>query len=87
MYNRRHILTNGTISFIITTQKYTSVPTWLRVICNQLITFKTNRSQMKLLGNQINCKLDKALVNNILDKIEPNKFIYFNLNNGNVYNN
>ena len=44
MYNRRHILPNGTISFIITTQKYTSVPTWLRVICNQLITFKTNRA-------------------------------------------
>lgn len=44
MYNRRHLLKKGCVSFIISTQKYTSTPTWLRVVVNQLITFKINRS-------------------------------------------
>ncbi len=87
LYNRRHLIQGCCISFIITTQKYTSVPTWMRVVCNQLITFKINRSEIKTLGNEINCKKEKAWVNQLLDGIQPLEFIYFNLNNGNVYDN
>ena len=42
-YNRRHLLNNGTISIIVTSQKWTSFPKFLRTCLNGLIIFGTNK--------------------------------------------
>jgi hypothetical protein len=40
--NRRNLITNGTISIIIVTQKYTLIPSRIRSNANWMILFKLN---------------------------------------------
>jgi hypothetical protein len=42
-YNRRHLLANGTISILVTSQKWTSFPKFMRTCLNGLIVFGTNK--------------------------------------------
>jgi len=41
-YNRRHIVANGTVSIVIVSQKFTSIPQKIRVNSNWLILFRLN---------------------------------------------
>jgi hypothetical protein len=38
-FNRRHILPKGCISIIVTTQKFTIAPLWLRSVANLFVMF------------------------------------------------
>lgn len=40
-YNRRHLLKDGCISIIFTTQKYTTTPKWLRDCTTGIFVFPT----------------------------------------------
>jgi Cdc6-like AAA superfamily ATPase len=42
IFNRRHLLNNGMISIILTSQKFTRIPTEIRSSTNVLIIFKMN---------------------------------------------
>lgn len=45
-YNRRHLLTEGTISFIVTTQKWNLIPTFIRVAFNMIVLFPLAKIQV-----------------------------------------
>jgi hypothetical protein len=45
-YNRRHLLHNGTVSFIVTTQKWNLLPTFIRSACNMLVLFPLSSHQI-----------------------------------------
>jgi len=45
LFNRRHLIENGMVSIIITTQKYKSIPTVIRAIINHIIFFRLNPSE------------------------------------------
>mgnify|MGYP003390402443 FL=1 len=42
-FNRRHLLHNGCISIIVTSQKWTSFPKFIRAVCTSLIIFNVNK--------------------------------------------
>lgn len=46
-YNRRHIVKNGTISIIITSQRYMSIPSVIRSVLNILIIFTLINKDIK----------------------------------------
>ncbi len=43
-YNRRHIIQDGCISFMLTTQKYFAAPAWLRTCLTGLMFFKLGKN-------------------------------------------
>lgn len=53
LYNRRHVLPNGTVSFIITTQKYTCVPRWLRDCLTCFIAFTIQPAQCRNVAMEL----------------------------------
>lgn len=53
IFNRRHLLENGMISVIITSQKYRFVPTSIRSNITLLIAFKLNNIDMKQIKEEL----------------------------------
>jgi hypothetical protein len=53
IFNRRHLINNGMISIIITSQKFNFVPTVIRSNITFLITFKLNKSDFKTIEDSI----------------------------------
>ena len=51
--NRRHLLTNGTISLITVSQKYTMVPSRLRSNMSWLIFFKLNPNDIEAIYRDV----------------------------------
>ena len=52
-YNRRHLVKNTTISFIITTQKYVMLPLKIRACLTSLYMFKTNNKELGTIINEV----------------------------------
>lgn len=52
-FNRRHILPYGTISLLLTSQKLTSVPTWIRSSLNAITVFGITKNEIKVLFNEL----------------------------------
>ena len=50
--NRRHLIFNTTISIFVTTQKYKSVPTYIRNLATQFVIFNSSRDEI----NQVLCE-------------------------------
>ena len=69
VYNRRHLLDNGMISIIMTSQKFNDIPTCIRSTLSLLIMFRLNRIDCKIISEQI--AFDK-------DEFEIKKSITFN---------
>lgn len=38
-YDRRHLMKQGCVSILLTSQKYTCVPMWIRVCLSQFVSF------------------------------------------------
>lgn len=41
-FNRRHLISNGTVSIMMVTQKYTLIPARIRSAANWLVLFRLN---------------------------------------------
>lgn len=52
-FNRRHILTDGTICIIVTTQKWNLIPTFIRILFNMIIIFPLAKVQLETLTKEI----------------------------------
>lgn len=82
-YNRRHLLKNGCISFIITAQKFTITPFQIRPCINSLILFRLNNSEY----NSIKKDICSWIETNVFSKSLSNEydFLLINLSNGKIY--
>lgn len=49
-YNRRHLLNKGTISFILSGQKWNLVPTFIRSAYTSMILFPLAKPQAELIA-------------------------------------
>lgn len=45
-FNRRHLLNEGNISFLVTSQKWNMVPTFIRGAYNMIIAFPMAKQQL-----------------------------------------
>jgi len=53
IFNRRHLLNNGIISVVITTQKYTMLPARFRSNANKVTFFQLNKNDLKLIWEEL----------------------------------
>lgn len=86
-FNRRHLLDNGMLSIIQTTQKYNVIPSRIRCASNILILFNCNKNEI--------VSIEKELIFNDVDfqSICKNNigidgsFLIYNINAGKFYKN
>ena len=53
VFNRRHIINNGMVSIIITTQKFNVLPTCLRAVMNVLILFSAIKREIEVIKDNL----------------------------------
>ena len=78
IFNRRHLLNNGMVSIIITSQKYKFVPSQIRANLTVLITFKLNNNEFKQISDEIifsDCDF-KDIVNFVFDDDKDSFLMY-----------
>ena len=87
IFNRRHLIPNGTISYIIAAQKYVVCPTTIRSCITALVVFKTQPADWRKIKEE-NLYMDKALEGHVVSNVysKPYSFIYMRLDNGDLYN-
>lgn len=91
IFNRRHLLKNGMISIILTSQKYTRIPTEIRSCINIFISFKLNNLCFKRLYEDLIFE-DKDKYDLVLEEIfgkqeEKQSFMIYRLCNNTFYRN
>lgn len=84
-FNRRHIIKNGCISILMTTQKFIITPPNIRPCINSLVLFQLNTSEYNSLKNDVCSWIDFKIIPNSLKNAFD--FIYINLVNGDMYKN
>lgn len=85
-FNRRHLLQNGILSIIQTTQKYNVVPTRIRSSTNILILFNCNKNEIVAIEKELifdDVDFQSICKNNISD----GSFLIYNINTGKFYKN
>lgn len=82
-YNRRHLLKNGCISFIMTSQKFVVTPPQIRPCINILILFQLNTSEYNCLKKDVCSWIDMKFICNLLKNLYD--FVFINVANGNLY--
>jgi energy-coupling factor transporter ATP-binding protein EcfA2 len=89
IFNRRHLLLNGMISIILTSQKFTRIPTEIRSCSNIIIFFKLNSMCLKKIYEDL-VFVDKEIYEEVVNKIfteTPNCFLIYRICNNNFYKN
>lgn len=85
LFNRRHLIKNGCLSFIVITQRYLSVPINLRCCLTIILFFKLTSKDYKLLKEDLIGYLDfKKLSSHIMNDYD---FLFVNLENSLIYKN
>lgn len=86
-FNRRHIMDNGIISLIITSQKYTMLPAKYRSNINFLIGFQINPSDCKKICEELIVTIEKSRFNTLLKHVcqEEHKFFIIDINHQLLY--
>ena len=79
-FNRRHLLWNGTISLIITTQKYTMVPAKFRSCFTDLVFFNLSPFDIDKIFEDSIVKYTKAEWKTIVARVYDTPFNYVCLN-------
>ena len=84
IFNRRHLLKNGMISIILTTQKYIFTPTAIRSNITFLISFKLNKIDWKHIEKEVifHDSKFKDVLNFVFD--EPDSFFIYRIDT-NIY--
>jgi hypothetical protein len=85
-FNRRHLLKNGMLSIIQTTQKFNVVPSRIRCASNVLVLFNCNKTEM--------ISIEKELIFDDVDfqsvcknAISSSSFLIYNINSNKFYRN
>jgi len=88
IFNRRHLIPEGTVSILLTSQKYIVCPTRIRSCLSALILFKLNPSDWKKVKEEC-IILDPAQQGIVFKDVykKPFTFVYCRLDNGNLYQN
>jgi energy-coupling factor transporter ATP-binding protein EcfA2 len=53
VFNRRHLLDNGMVSILITSQKYKTIPLNIRITANFIIFFRLAFSELKVIKEEV----------------------------------
>jgi KaiC/GvpD/RAD55 family RecA-like ATPase len=86
--NRRHLIKNCTVSFIIVTQKYMMVPPVLRSNIDCIVFFRQNRNDLNKIIEECCDDLSNAQLRYLKDHLNTNhNFIYSRIDIGKVYPN
>jgi len=88
IFNRRHLLKNGMISVLITSQKYNYIPTAIRSALTLLIAFKLNNIDWKYIEDEIifsDTPLSDVL--NFVFKDNPFNFIGYRVDTNEYFKN
>lgn len=80
IFNRRHLIKNGCLSLIITTQKYLLFPSQMRSCINSVIFFQLNLNDYVCLKKDICAFMDFKYIEKALSNRYD--FIFSNLENG-----
>lgn len=90
IFNRRHLLNNGMISIIITSQKYTFVPTCIRANITSLYMFLLNGIEFIRIKKEIvfdEKVFDKALSIVFKSESDPPPFMLYRIDNDTYFKN
>ena len=85
-YTRRHIIKNTTISFILTSQKYTMIPSKLRAVLTSIYMFSPNPVDMAAIYKEVGFikeKLLKDIITRFLK--DTHSFILLNLDSNKIF--
>jgi energy-coupling factor transporter ATP-binding protein EcfA2 len=87
IFNRRHLLINGMISILVTTQKYNYIPTAIRSNITILFAFKLNNIDWKRVSEEIIFSdVNLSDVTNYVFK-EPNSFLIYRIDTSEFFKN
>lgn len=88
IFNRRHLIEDGTVSFIITSQKYIVCPPAIRSCLSSIIIFKVNPADWKKIKEEC-IFIDGVENGSVLREAynRPYNFIYARLDNSCIYSN
>lgn len=85
IFNRRHVLLNGMVSIIITTQKFNVIPTMIRTTLNVLILFDVIKKEIETIkDNIIKTDVDFSLIVSQCFK-NPGDFLIYNVKTNKFY--
>lgn len=79
-FNRRHLLWNGSLSILITTQKYTMIPARFRSCITDNIIFNLSPFDLAKVFEESIVKYSKKEWQEMLSKLFGKKFSYIHLN-------
>lgn len=85
-FNRRHLIPYGTISFLLTTQKYIACPTKIRSVLTGVYFFNINKNDMTQIMKEFIYR-DRNNIVGVFNKflVNPHDFIYINLDSMRFY--
>ncbi len=85
IFNRRHVLINGMVSIIITTQKFNVIPTIMRTTLNVLILFDVIKKEIETIkDNIIKSDIDFTSILSLCFK-SPGDFLIYNVKTNKFY--
>ena len=86
VFNRRHILNDSTISYIITTQKYMVCPARLRSCISCIMFFQVQKADFKKIMDEVVFQeIDKYTYTRICKHLIDHNFCYIRLDNSKIY--
>lgn len=85
LFNRRHIIKNGFLSFIFITQRYLIIPTNLRTCISLIIFFRLTEKDYKQLKSDLIGYLDFSKISKLITN--DYDFVYINLEYGVILKN
>ena len=74
------------MSIIFTTQKYTSIPSWMRQIATVLITFGISTGETRKIKEELNINKEIDVLLKFTANLTKHQFIICNLTNGYIFN-
>lgn len=69
-FNRRHLLNKGTISIILTTQKWNLLPPWIRTLPNMVFLFPVSPKHLQSVLEDININLTRKTFQSLLGSLK-----------------
>lgn len=87
LYNRRHILTNGIVSFFITSQKLKMVPCKMRVAANGIVVFNCLPEESTVISDVFLFSKRKEFKEGCEKNITDKGFVYYNGYSHKLYKN
>lgn len=84
IFNRRHLLKNGTLSIIITSQRYIALPTNIRSNINMIICFKIPNKDFQTMYREL-ITIDKKTFEKMISCVKDTTFFMTNLDSNKYF--